>query len=70
MYTILASDPSFADQLAPIMSEISDAISITDIATLLGTAVAFGVPFFLIMYGARKLVQVAQAAIKNGKIKI
>lgn len=71
MYTVLASEVSnLGSQLQPIMDEISSAVSTTDITALLGKAVAFGIPFFLVMFGARKLVNVAQSAIRNGSIRI
>lgn len=74
MYTVLASDVTsgvdFGEMLEPIMTSINGAISPTDIVTLLGAGVAFGVPFFLALYGVRKIVRIAQSAIKNGSIRV
>ena len=59
-----------AEQLTPIMDKIKAVVTTGDIVDILGTAVAFGVPFFLVYMGARKLIGVAMGALQKGKIRV
>lgn len=70
MYTILASEAGtgLTNTLKPIMDNITSAVSVGDIVGMLGTAVAFGLPFFLGWMGIRKIVKIATSAVKSGKI--
>lgn len=71
MYTILANSEvgvELGKTLEPIMNSISSAVSVSDIVSLLGTAVAFGIPFFLAWMGVRKLVKITTSAVRSGKI--
>lgn len=70
MYTILAQETvtNVADVVKPIMTTISGSVSASDIVSLVGQAVAFGIPFFLAWMGLRKIVKIATSAIKSGKI--
>ena len=71
MYEVFATETAkIADQLTPIMDKIQTVVTTGDIVDILGTAVAFGVPFFLIYMGARKLIGVAMGAIQKGKIRV
>lgn len=71
MYTILASETTnLSEMLNPIMTSISGAVTATDIVTLVGKAVAFGLPFFLAWMGIRKLVKISTSAVKSGKISV
>lgn len=73
MYTILAAEPiagELTSMITPIIEEITGAVSATDIVTLLGKGVAFGIPFFLAIFGVRKIVHIAQSAIRNGSIRV
>lgn len=71
MYNVLAQElTDISTQLEPIMTKISDVVTTGDIVNILGTAVAFGVPFFLVYMGARKLVRVATSAIQKGSIRV
>ena len=53
MYTILAQETvtNVADVVKPIMTTISGSVSASDIVSLVGQAVAFGIPFFLAWMG-------------------
>lgn len=70
MYTILAQETvtNVADTVKPIMDTITKTVSASDIVSLIGQAVAFGIPFFLAWMGIRKIVKVATSAIRSGKI--
>ena len=70
MYTIIAQETvtNVADVVKPIMTTISGSVSASDIVSLVGQAVAFGIPFFLAWMGLRKIVKIATSAIKSGKI--
>lgn len=70
MHTILAQETitNVADVVKPIMTTISGSVSASDIVSLVGQAVAFGIPFFLAWMGLRKIVKIATSAIKSGKI--
>ena len=70
MYTILAQETvtNVADVVKPIMTTISGSVSASDIVSLVGQAVAFGIPFFLAWMGLRKIVKIATSAIKSGNI--
>lgn len=69
MYTILAQEAvNIADTVKPIMTTISNAVSASDIVSLVGQAVAFGIPFFLAWMGLRKIVKISTSAISKGKI--
>lgn len=71
MYTVFATEvTNIAEQLTPIMDKIEAVVTTGDIVNILGTAVAFGVPFFLVYMGARKLVRVATSAIQKGSIRV
>lgn len=71
MYNVLAQElTDISTQLEPIMTKISNVVTTGDIVNILGTAVAFGVPFFLVYMGARKLVRVATSAIQKGSIRV
>lgn len=70
MYTVLAAETAegLSNTLKPIMDQISSAVSVGDIIGMLGTAVAFGIPFFLGWMGIRKIVKITTNAVKSGKI--
>lgn len=70
MYTILAQETvtNVADTVKPIMDTITKTVNAGDIVSLIGQAVAFGIPFFLAWMGIRKIVKVATSAIRSGKI--
>lgn len=69
MYTVLASEvANVAETVKPIMTSISGAVSASDIVSLVGQAVTFGIPFFLAWMGIRKIVKIATGAVKSGKI--
>lgn len=71
MYNVFAEAAvDISTQLEPIMTKISNVVTTGDIVNILGTAVAFGVPFFLVYMGARKLVRVATSAIQKGSIRV
>lgn len=72
MYTVLASElgTEIVDLVEPITTAITTAVSATDVVGLLGKGVAFGIPFFLAIFGVRKIVQIAQSAIRNGNIRV
>lgn len=72
MYTILASETgtNLTELLNPIMNSITQAVSTTDIVSLVGKAVAFGIPFFLAWMGIRKLVNIATSAVRSGSIQV
>lgn len=72
MYTLLASSAGedLTGLVQPIITSITEAVSATDVVTLLGKGVAFGIPFFLAIFGVRKIVQIAQSAIRNGSIRV
>jgi len=70
MYTVLANETvaNVAETVKPIMTSISGAVSASDIVSLVGQAVTFGIPFFLAWMGIRKIVKIATGAVKSGKI--
>lgn len=70
MYTVLAAETAetLTNTVKPIMDSISGAVSANDIVSLVGIAVAFGIPFFLAWMGIRKITKIATSAIKSGKI--
>ena len=71
MYEVFAEETvKIAEQLTPIMNKIEAVVTTGDIVDILGTAVAFGVPFFLVYMGARKLIGVAMGALQKGKIRV
>ena len=64
MYTVLASETvtNVADVVKPVMTTISGSVNASDIVSLVGQAVAFGIPFFLAWMGLRKIVKIATSA--------
>lgn len=54
----------------PIMDAITSQISVSNVATVLGTVAAVGVGFAFFWWGARKAIRALMAAFKKGKISI
>lgn len=75
--TLLATVPAFAegepvvtDTYKTVLTALTGAISVADVAAILGVCVTAGVGFFFLWFGARKAVSSFVAALKGGRVKI
>lgn len=59
-----------SDAINQVFSSITGAVSIETIASILGIALASAVGFFLLWWGARKVVRMVVGAFRSGRIKI
>lgn len=53
----------------PAIDGLTEAITVSEVATIIGGAVAAGAAFVLLWFGARKAISAFQAAFKSGRIK-
>lgn len=70
MLTVYATEAgaNLVETITPLLNEITTVITPAQVVEILGKGVAFGVPFFLAMWGARKVVRICVSAISKGKI--
>lgn len=53
----------------PAIDGLTSAITVSEVAGIIGGAVAAGAAFVLLWFGARKAIAAFQAAFKSGKLK-
>lgn len=56
--------------LSPVTTALTSAITPASIVNLLGTIVAYGIPFVLMWFGVRKVIKIFRAAVMGGKITV
>lgn len=55
---------------SPVITALTDSVTPGDIITLLGTIIAFGIPFVMMWFGVRKVIKIFKAAVMKGKITV
>ena len=56
--------------LSPVTTALTSAITPAQIITLLGSIIAYGIPFVLMWFGVRKVIKIFRAAVMGGKITV
>lgn len=56
--------------LSSFITQLTGAITPTDILTVLGSVVGVGMAFFLMWLGIRKAIGAFSSAVKSGKIRL
>lgn len=56
--------------LSSFITQLTGAITPTDILTVLGSVVGVGMAFFLMWLGIRKAIGAFSSAVKTGKIRL
>lgn len=65
-----ASEPTNTTAYQAVLTSLTSAVSVADVATILGGCVAAGIGFFFLWFGARKAVNSFVTALQSGKIKL
>ena len=56
--------------LSPVTTALTSAITPAQIITLLGSIIAYGIPFVLMWFGVRKVIKIFRAAVMGGRITV
>lgn len=71
MYTTTTPTFAFAfSDLAPIITQITDALSITNLVSVLAGIVGTAVVFVFFWWGIRKCTKIIMGAFKKGSLKL
>ena len=56
--------------LSPVITALTNAVSPSDIITLLGSIIAFGLPFVFMWFAIRKVIKIFRSAVMGGHISV
>lgn len=68
--TVFASGGSTTADFTPITSALTSSLNVAQIVAVIASGLGIGVGFFVMWWGARKLISVVQKSFKSGKISI
>lgn len=55
---------------SPVITALTSAVTPANIITLVGSIVAFGIPFVFMWFGMRKVVKIFRSAVMGGRITV
>ena len=55
---------------SPVITALSSAITPANIISLVGSIVAFGIPFVFMWFGMRKVIKIFRSAVMGGRITV
>lgn len=55
---------------SPVITALTSAITPANIISLVGSIVAFGIPFVFMWFGMRKVIKIFRSAVMGGRITV
>ena len=55
---------------SPVITALTSAVTPANIISLVGSIVAFGIPFVFMWFGMRKVVKIFRSAVMGGRITV
>jgi hypothetical protein len=55
---------------SPIITALTNAVTPTQIITLVASIIAFGIPFVFMWFGMRKVIKIFRSAVMGGRITV
>ncbi|MCI8393307.1 MAG: hypothetical protein HFJ23_05965 [Clostridia bacterium] len=55
---------------SPVITALTSAVTPANIISLVGSIVAFGIPFVFMWFGMRKVIKIFRSAVMGGRITV